>query len=290
MQQFDDFNMINQIFAFVKQKIEYGKQLMLCYAFVCIHIKTIMYAYTRANHFNEKLKILIMMQECDTSIVPPHVCTDVETYLTNIGKGCTTTNIRYALKALKYHQYYEHVCLIQQLIGQPVMQNTNDTFVDINVSNTDENTECYICMKDLKMGDVMKKLQCNHEMCIECFDKIAKPDNTIKCPFCCTTYFLQSIGAINMDTINIKFAPITQEKINLMTEQFNKLSSEFAKHKGDRVNFLNFNFVIVKLLVHNGFIDEHVAREIFPQLRSVEKTNQMYEIWNKIKHVIDITE
>jgi hypothetical protein len=166
-----------------------------------------MSAYTHEKHFQEILKNAVAIQEYDTTIVPPHICTDVQSYLSDMNLTCNTNNVRRALHSLKYCKYYEYCALIQQLLGQ-----------------------------------------------------------------------------------NIIFAPITPEKIKILTEQFNKILSEFYKQRGDRVNFLNYNFVVLKLLVYNKFMDESVASIIFPQMRSPEKVNEANEMWNKIQPVLDKTD
>ena len=48
--------------------------------------------------------------------------------------------------------------------------------------NLDDNVNCVICQDEIKKGDVIKKLNCNHLFHIKCIDIWLSKEK--KCPFC----------------------------------------------------------------------------------------------------------
>ena len=76
------------------------------------------------------------------------------------------------------------------------------------------------------------------------------------------------------------FPHITQKEYNTILNAFNVISSIYDKHKpNDRKNFLNYSFVLKKLLIMLGKVE---YAKYIPQLKTHSKQKELERVWELI--------
>ena len=151
----------------------------------------------------------------------------------------------------------------------------NNNYNSKQIIMLDEPYECPVCMEmyNVNQSDNLVKLDCSHIFCCACVEKIKK-DSVICCPMCRTSNFLKSFG---IDSKNIV---LTDEMIEKFKNDFLKVSNASEKYSQNRTNFLNYSYVLQKLLVLNNIVpNDNITNTYFhnPHARAAHDN-----MWEKI--------
>lgn len=234
-----------------------------------------MYQYKKINHFTEKLKRF----EGNENYVPDDILKIVKNYLDQHNLEINNTNIKFALRNQKLMIYYEHI----NEILKKLTKHNNLEFIKSNQPNKitlNELYECPVCFDETKEVIV---LECNHQFCVECTNKLNK-NNQISCPMCRTIHVLTSFGINDKKLCGCVLPEFTEEMVELLTNQFKIISEEYKSHvPPGRTNFLSYSYVLGKLLIFNKIMTYDQVDKMGLFFRSVDKMNEHDKIWKHLE-------
>lgn len=244
-----------------------------------------MNSYKRVNHFNELLNKSSYINE-----IPDNVIVQIKSKLLeeeiNVNY-ISVKNIKKMLKQLKLTQYYEYATIIiDKLCKEYTVEQTKlYEFVEC------DKNECGICMEEYTS---FVKLSCSHMFCQMCIDTIinnkSNQNNDIdifSCPMCRKSHCTKIIKTCSFIEKNLssyeeqKNILLSEEEQKVIISMFHKVQYAFNVCKDkDRVDFLNYNFVIKKLCKIKGYNVD------IPLVLSKSKLDYYENMWSKmIKHV-----
>ena len=237
-----------------------------------------MYQYKRINHLAEKLN---QFKNLENHTIPDDVLNKVKQYLEQNNLMPNILNIKKALKYSALQNYYEHIYEITNLLNSTQINKAAEKMTKDKEIILKENYECPVCMEEFVIGTNLRELNnCTHIFCTTCINLIKKNDR-ITCPLCRSQSLEKALGFGNG-----MIKPLTDDQYSKLMSDFKKFSKEFDVYTKEnmphRINFLNYNFVLSKLLILNGFANESEVNSNIVQLKSIEKSQIHDQIWNHI--------
>lgn len=211
------------------------------------------YMYKKENH------IRFMLDSYDNpKNVPQEILDMIQRELEPIPNP-TERDIRLILKTKNLYDYLTYIEFIKKKV---LKQN--------HIITLNEKHECPICFEEIEKSipNIVKINNCNHMLCIDCFNKIKSDDNTIQCPLC---------RKVNSSDILQNLDTKLKEKLVEQFKLLNPVIEQIAgKYLNGKVNSFRYKLVIGKLIELNrkykSFTEEpiEVDTEIINKIKSLE--------------------